>query len=150
MPLFVHVQAQKGVTATQVEHTWGSTAEPVANGPIGLFVVMVDAFGEASEVAPSFSTHVASLMTALKRTFGTTEVASISTFEFELLSRELLINVMVRKQGLLLTTKDGIVAAAGWPATLTPESIAATVQQAADTLAVARELHSSAQPQRTL
>ncbi len=142
MPIFVHVQAMPGVTAAQVEQEWGSTStpEPVPSGPKGLFVVTVDVFGAEGQADATLLSHVPAVTNALKATYGTSELAALSTAEFELLAKGQLVNISVRKQGLVLTTKAGVVAASSWPQTLNAQSIAETVQRAADTLANATAL----------
>ena len=144
MNIFVHVQAKPGVTAAQVEQEWGSTPEQVANGPKGLFVLMVDIFNQAGEADQKLLAHRPAILDALKKAFTTTEVSELTQWELELLTHELLVNVTVRKQGIVLTTKDGIVAAAAWPAKLSTESVTEAVALAAQTLTNARALNTPA------
>lgn len=141
MNVFVHVQAKPGATAAEVEQVWGSTPEPVAHGPKGMFVLMVDIFSAAGEADQALTPHRPAIIDAVKEAFGVNELAELGPWELELLADGAVVNVTLRKQGLVLTTKDGIVAAAAWAPTRTEESLADTVQLAAQTLANARALN---------
>lgn len=141
MSVFVHVQTKPGVTAAQLEEAWTSAAEAVERGPGNLFVLMVDMFNQAGEPDQKLVPCLAHIVESLKSTFGTNEVAELARWEFELFWQQTLINVTLRRQGLVLTTTDGILAAASWPASLTPALIRESVMQAAETLVVARGLH---------
>lgn len=141
MNVFVHVQAKPGATAAEVEQVWGSTPEPVAHGPKGLFVLMVDVFSAAGEAGQALTPHRPAILDAVKEAFGAKELAELGPSELELLEGDTVVNVTLRKQGIVLTTKDGIVAAAAWPASLTKESLGDTVKLAAQTLANARALN---------
>ncbi len=144
MNVFVHVQARPGATAAEVEQVWGSAPEAVANGPKGLFVVMVDVFNAAGDADQGLLPMRPAILDAVKLAFGAKELAELGPSELELLSDDSVVNVTLRKQGIVLTTKDGIIAAAGWPQSLTKESLADTVKLAAQTLANARALNKPA------
>ena len=129
--VFVHLQ---GPQAALLEKTWGGSAEPVT-GAEGLFVLGLEVL-DAVEVGDE--ARAQKVTDALKKAFGALEVAEVSKGEFELLSGDELINATMRPQGLVLTTKDGVVAAAAWS-----PSIEETVKAASVTLTLARGLLAS-------
>lgn len=126
--VFVHVQ---GPHARQLEETWGGTAEAV-EGAKGLFVLGLEVL-QAVEVGDD--ARAAKVIDALKKAFGALEVAEVSKGEYELLSGDEVVNATMRPQGLVLTTKDGLLAAAAWAPT-----VEETVKVAASTLTLAKQL----------
>ncbi len=139
MNVFVHVQTKPGLTAAQVEQAWGApSSQPVTAGASDLVLLSVNVFDEQGAPDAAFAAHLPAVVNALKRVFGTDSVAELAPWEYELLSNDVLVNATVRKQGLVLTLKNGTVAAAAWPASLDPDSIVETARAAAFTLDAAQ------------
>ncbi len=133
MNVFVHLKSKPGQSAEHVGQWWG--AAPVGgSSPEGLVLLSLDVFDQQGEAGAQLGPHRAALMQALRDGFAAEEVAALSEWEFEFISNGALLNAVARKQGLVVTSKTGIIAAAPWPEVLSAATLLDTVNVAHATL----------------
>lgn len=141
MTVFVHVQTTKALTQAQVEQTWGAPpSQAKAVGASDLVVLSLNVFNAQGEPAAAFAAHSGAVLAALKSVFEAETVAELGPWEYEFVSHGELVNATLRKQGLVLTLKNGTVAAANWPAAMTPAALTETVRVASATLDAAQRV----------
>ena len=110
MELFVHVQGKPN-SADQIAQAWRSAAEPVGDPGFGLYLISAEVYAPTNRLGQTTASDKKRFISALKRIFQF-EPVEVGPWEYEVMWEGLQVNVYAWKEGVVLATKEGLLAAA--------------------------------------